>query len=52
MSYSEETRAQIAKIDKQIALLPAFFDRLDIAYRKRRQIPDHPDAGGRMAGIS
>ncbi len=32
--YSEETREQIAKIDKQIALLPAFFDRLDIAYQK------------------
>ena len=30
----EETRTQIAKIDKQIALLPAFFDRLDSAYER------------------
>jgi len=32
--YSEETRTQIAKIDKQIALLPVFFDRLDSAYER------------------
>ena len=30
--YSEETRVQISKIDKQIALLPAFLDKLDSAY--------------------
>ncbi|HTN93190.1 MAG TPA: MCP four helix bundle domain-containing protein, partial [Gallionella sp.] len=29
---NEETRTQIAKIDKQIALLPAFLDKLDSAY--------------------
>ena len=32
--YSEETRTQIAKIGKQIALLPAFLDRLDSAYER------------------
>src|SRR5450759_2670456 len=30
--YNEETRVQISKIDKQIALLPAFLDKLDSAY--------------------
>jgi len=30
--YNEEAKAQIANIDKQIALLPAFLDRLDRAY--------------------
>ena len=30
--YNEETRTEINKIDKQIALLPAFFDKLDNAY--------------------
>ena len=30
----EETKAQMAKIDKQISLLPGFFDRLDNAYEK------------------
>jgi methyl-accepting chemotaxis protein len=29
---NEETKTQIAKIDKQIALLPAFLDKLDRAY--------------------
>jgi methyl-accepting chemotaxis protein len=32
--HSEETTTQITKIDKQIALLPAFLDRLDSAYEK------------------
>ena len=31
--YNEETRTQITKIDKQIALLPAFMDKLDSAYK-------------------
>jgi methyl-accepting chemotaxis protein len=30
--YDDEARTQIAKIDKQIALLPAFLDKLDKAY--------------------
>jgi len=30
--YNEETKTQISKIDKQIALLPAFLDKLDSAY--------------------
>jgi methyl-accepting chemotaxis protein len=30
--YNEESKAQIATIDKQIALLPAFLDKLDNAY--------------------
>jgi methyl-accepting chemotaxis protein len=31
--YNEETRTQIATIDKQIALLPGFLDKLDSAYK-------------------
>jgi methyl-accepting chemotaxis protein len=30
--YSEDVKTQISKIDKQLALLPAFLDRLDSAY--------------------
>ncbi len=32
--FNGDTRTQIAKIDKQIALLPAFLDKLDSAYEK------------------
>lgn len=32
--FSDDAKSQIAKIDKQIALLPAFLDKLDDAYAK------------------
>lgn len=32
--FSDDAKTQIAKIDKQIALLPAFLDNLDAAYAK------------------
>jgi len=36
---SDDARAQIAKIDKQIALLPAFLDKLDSAYSAEQKPP-------------
>ena len=38
-TFSEETKTQIAKIDKQIALLPAFLDKLDSAYSAEQKPP-------------